>query len=141
MRAKQAMAMMTTAIILVMIIGCATMGRMTPREEVVAAITGFQTSLSAQDMEGIMNIYSVDFTDFRGATRPMVRSMFEGMASQGTLQDITVEGLENSEITVADNSATVTPLIVVTPQGKLSYNCELKKEADGVWRIISAKQQ
>ena len=141
MRAKQAIAMMTTAIILVMVIGCATMSRMTPREEVVAAITGLQDSLKAQDVDKIMDIYSEDFTDFRGATKAVVRSMFEGMLSQGTLQDITLEGLENSEITVTDNSATVTPLIVVTPQGKISYNCVLKKEADGVWRIISAELQ
>ena len=141
MRAKQAIAMMTTAIILVMVIGCATMGRITPREEVVAAITGLQDSLKAQDVDKIMDIYSDDFTDFRGATKPVVRSMFEGMVSQGTLQDITIEGLENSEITVDDYSATVRPLIVVTPQGKIFYNCVLKKEADGVWRIISAEQQ
>ena len=141
MRAKQAIAMMTTAIILVMVIGCATMSRMTPREEVVAAITDFQASLKAQDMEKIMDLYSEDFSDPRGATKAMVRSMFERRVSQGTLQDITIEGLDNSEITVTDNSATVTPLIVVTPQGKLSYNCALKKEADGVWRIISAEQQ
>ena len=141
MRAKQAIAMMTTTIILIMVIGCATMSRMTPREEVVAAITDFQASLKVQDIEKIMGLYSDDFSDSRGATKALVRSMFEGMASQGTLQDITIEGLENSEITVDDNIATVTPLIVGTPQGKLSYNCALKKEADGVWRIISAEQQ
>ena len=141
MRAKQAIAMMTTAIILVMVIGCATMSRMTPREEVVAAITDFQASLKAQNVDKIMDIYSDDFTDFRGATKAIVRSMFESRATQGTLQDITLEGLENSEITVDDNSATVKPLIIATPQGKISYNCVLKKEADGVWRVISAEQQ
>ncbi len=141
MRAKQAAAMMTTAIILVMVIGCATMSRITPREEVVTAITDFQASLKAQDIEKIMGIYSDDFSDSRGANKAVVRSMFEGMVSQDTLQDITIEGLDNSEITIADNIATVTPLIVGTPQGKLTYNCALKKEDDGVWRIISAEQQ
>ena len=141
MRVKQAIAMMTTAIILVMVIGCATMGRMTPREEIVAAITDLQAAVKAQDMDKIMGIYSDDFSDSQGATKAMVRSMFEGMVSQGTLQDITLEGLENSEIAATDSSATVRPLIVVTPQGKISYNCVLKKEADGVWRIISAEQQ
>ena len=141
MRAKQAIAMMTTTIILIMVIGCATMSRMTPREEVVAAITDFQASLKVRDIEKIMGLYSDDFSDSRGATKAVVRGMFEGLASQGTLKDITIEGLENSEITVDDNIATVTPLIVGTPQGKLSYNCALKKEADGVWRVISTEQQ
>ena len=141
MRAKQAIAMMTTAIILVMVIGCATMGRMTPREEIVAAITDLQASIMAQDMDKILGIYSDDFSDSQGVTKAMVRSTFEGMASQGTLQNITIEGLEKSEITVDDNSATITPLIVGTPQGKISYNCTMKKEADGVWRFVSAEQQ
>ena len=61
MRAKQAIVMLTTAIILVMVIGCATMGSMTPREEVVAAITDFQASIEAQDIEKMMDIYSDDF--------------------------------------------------------------------------------
>lgn len=141
MRAKQAIAMMTTAIILVMVIGCATMGRMTPREEILTAIADFQASIMAKDMDKIMRIFSDDFSNSQGATKAMVRSDFEWMASQGALQNITIEGLEKSEIIIDDNSATVTLMIVGTPQGKKTFNCTMKKEADGVWRFVNAEQQ
>jgi ketosteroid isomerase-like protein len=141
MRKPQLMAVMTIAVILVMITGCATISSgPTPREQVAAAITDLQAALKAHDIEKIMGFYSDDFTDSQGANKAAARGMFENLQSQGILQDIAIAGLDKSEITVEGDSATVTPLIVNLPSGQITYGCTLKKEADGVWRLTSADQ-
>ena len=140
MRKPQLMAVMTIAVILVMITGCATISGPTPHEQVAAAIADLQAAIKAQDVEKIMGIYSDDFTNSQGANKAAVRGMFENLQSQGMLQNIAIAGLDKSEITVEGDSATVTPVIINFSSGEISYGCTLKKEADGVWRLTNAEQ-
>ena len=59
------------------------------------------------------------------------------MAAQGILQDLVFFEIEEGAITVNGDYATVTPLVVGFPMGRIIYRCTLKKETDGVWRMIS----
>jgi len=122
-----------------MVFGCATMSAgPTPAEEVMEALADFQAALKAQDVEKAIDVYSDDFAGPQGVDKYMVRSMFEGVAAQGMLQSVSVVGLDQCEILADGDSAKVEPLIVESPTGRLSYRCEMKKEADGAWRIVNA---
>ncbi len=131
--------MVVIAMILSLCIGGATMKGTTPEKEVVIMLADCQAAFKAGDLEKIMDCYSNDFTDTQGANKDMVRSSFEGMVAQGTLQSITILDLEEGAITVNGDTATVTPLVINSPIGEITYHCTLKKETDGVWRFGSSE--
>lgn len=137
MRSLQTTTIVAIAMIMSICIGCATMKGTTPDKEVAFAIADFQAAFKAQDLEKIMEFYSNDFIDWQGANKDMVRSEFDGMASQGILKNFTFVDLEEGAITVNGDNATVTPLVVDSPMGKMTFHCTLKKETDGVWRLMS----
>ena len=140
MRSLQTTTIVATAMILSICIGCATMRGITPDKEVTIALADFQAALQAQDLEKIMEFYSNDFIDSQGANKDMVRSSMEGMASQDMLQSTTLVELEEGAITVNGDKTTITPLVIDSPMGKMIFHCTLKKEADGVWRLVSSEQ-
>ena len=123
--------------ILSMGIGWASMKDTSPDKEIAIMLVDFQVAIKAGDIDKIMDFYSNDFTNSYGVNKDIVRSSFEGMVAQGTLQSITILDLEEGAITVNGDYATVTPLVVGNPMGRIIYRCTLKKETDGVWRMIS----
>ena len=137
MRKLQVTQLAAMVMILSKCIGCATIRGTTPDKEVSIAIAEFQAALKAQDLEKIMEFYSNDFIDWQGANKDMVRSEFDGMASQGILKNFTFVELEEGAIRVNGDNATVTPIVVDSPMGKMTFHCTLKKETDGVWRLVS----
>ena len=140
MRALQTTTMAAIAMILSVCVGGATMKGTTPDKEVAIMLANCQAAFKAGDLEKIMDCYSNDYTDAQGANKDMVRSDLEGMASQGMLQNFTFVELEEWVITVNGDNATVTPLVIDSPMGKITFHCTLKKETDGVWRLVSSEQ-
>ncbi len=137
MKTLQPTKMAAIAVILSMCIGCATMKGTTPDKAVAIVMADFQAALKAQDLEKIMEFYSNNFIDWQGANKDMVRSEFDSMASQGILKNLTFVELEEGAIRVNGDNATVTPLVVDSPMGKMEFHCTLKKKTDGVWRLVS----
>ena len=139
MRVSKIVVLPATLTIIAMVFSCATLKGPTPTEEATAALEDFVAAMKPADLEKIMAAFSEDFGDSQGANKTMVRATIEGMIAQGALEAATII-VEESVITVEGDNATVNPLVVDTPVGRLSFVYKWKKEADGVWRVVNIEQ-
>jgi len=106
-----------------------------PTEEVRAVLAGFRKAFKAQDVDRIMAVYSGDYSNSSGTDKSGLRVFFNGLSEQGVLESTTVS-LEKCEIAVDGDSATAGPVTYDLPTGIQSWSYRMKRETDGMWRII-----
>jgi ketosteroid isomerase-like protein len=133
-QAAFAVSMMT-----LLVYGCALVGGPTPTEEILTALTEYHTAEKAGDVEQMLVTISDDFSNSQGATKPMLRGFFGALAAQGVLQTVSVD-MAKCEITVEGDSAILEPIVYTSSMGLASYSYKMRKEADGVWRLINSEQ-
>jgi ketosteroid isomerase-like protein len=124
-----------------MVGGCATTGGPsgpTPVESATAVLAEFHEAAKAQDVEKMMAVISEDFSNSQGDKQSM-RSFMEGAAAQGIFEGMVIN-VDKCEVVFEGDSATAKPVGYETMMGNLSYTYTMKKEADGVWRIVSSEQ-
>jgi len=138
------------AMIAAMVCGCETTGDRTPAEEVVktsgptpveqvtGALAAYHAAIKAQDVENIMAAIS---DDFRSSTsdKDGLRAFFEGAVAQGVFLGMRI-GAERCKVVVTGNTATATPVTYGGSGSSSSYKYSMRKEADGMWRIVSSEQ-
>jgi len=145
MRAAQTAMVFAVSMIIATVFGCAAMtpSGPTPEEEAKAALMVYQAAWEAQDMDKIMSVFSDDYSNSSGMDKAAARTFLEGLAAQGVLQTVKVN-LEECEITANGDSVTATPVIYDSrtgkTTGKTTYRYTLKKEIDGLWRIVIDEQ-
>ncbi len=144
MRAAQIAMVFAVSVIIATVFGCAAMtpSGPTPEEEARSALMAYQAAWEAQDMDKIMSAFSDDdYSNPSGMDKAAVRTFLEGLAAQGVLQTVKVN-LEECEIIADGDSVTATPVIYDSPTatGKTTYRYTLKKESDGIWRIVIDEQ-
>lgn len=133
---RMAMALAVSA----MVWGCATMGGPsgpTPVEAATAALAEYHAGVQAQDIDRIMATISDDFSNSQGGKQGM-RSFMEGVAAQGLFEGMVIN-VEECEVVVEGDNATAKPVVYGTAMGEMSYMYKMKKEVDGVWRIINSE--
>lgn len=139
MRVSLMTVVLVMTMVTAMVCGCATMtgttSGPTPEEGVRAALEDTGAAFAGQDIERMMAGISDDYSNSQGFNKSMVRSFFEGAIAQGALGARI--NLEKCEIVVNGDYATAEPIIVTTSMGNESQVYKYKKEADGVWRVIS----
>jgi len=109
-----------------------------PTEEVTAVMADLQPAWQEQDVGKIMAAYSDDYSAAPGSKSDL-RAFFDGLGAQGALQNTTV-GMEECEFSVDGDSATAGPVVYESPTSRTLYQYKLKKEVDGVWRIVNSEQ-
>lgn len=109
----------------------------TPAEEVLTVLAEHHAAAKAQDLERIMATFSANYRNSQGADKSAVRSYFEGGIAQDVLKALTVN-MEECEIILDGDNATATR--VIYPMAGSAYMFKMKKEADGVWRIVNSEQ-
>ena len=114
--------------------GCATLGGQSDEELIAATINLWKSSLETQDLEMMMAQISEDFEGEAGG-KEEVKALLSGAIDQGYLDDAEVD-LVDAETTIEGETASVYGLYVETAMGSASMDLELKKDADGVWRIV-----
>jgi hypothetical protein len=134
MQAAIAVSMMT-----VLVCGCALVGGPTPADEILVTLAEYHTAEKAGDVEQMLVVISDDFSNSQGATKPMLRGFLNALAAQGVLQTVSVD-LAKCEITVDGDSAILEPIVYTSSMGLASYSYKMRKEADGVWRLINSEQ-
>ena len=118
---------------------CATTGP-SPEDEIATMLGMFHTEQAAGNVDELMVHVSENFTNSQGATKSVMRGLFNAMASQGFFSNLKINE-ENSEVVVDGDTATVGPIAYETPMGSLTVNYTVAKEPDGVWRITNADQR
>jgi len=110
-----------------------------PAEEVLATLTAYHEAERAEDVERMLAAFSEDFSNSQGTTKPLLRAYFEGLVAEGNLPGLGIN-MEDCRISVEGDSAAVGPVIYGSLMGGTSYVYRLKREADGIWRIVNSEQ-
>jgi hypothetical protein len=137
MRVSRIPIVVVIAMTAAMICSCATMGEQQPaaEEEIRAVLVDGFASLKRGDIEKVMAVVSDDYMDSRGADKSALRLENERNIAQETLAGITFN-LDRSEIVLEGSSAVVKPVIYESPVGNSAYEYRMKKEGDGLWRLV-----
>ena len=89
----------------------------------------------SDDMDAVVNSYSDQWTDDKGFTKGTQKDWHIASAVGDAKLEITID-LRTVEILVDGDAATFSPVRTDTAKGRTSQKHQLRKEADGVWRIV-----
>jgi len=119
--------------------GCAAMGKGPTDEELITALLGkYKATGEAQDIEGSMALFSDKFEGEQGGKDDMKEFMLEAK-DMGYLDDMEVI-LDDAEITIDGETATVYPMEVETAMGGAILELTLTKESSG-WMITAMEME
>ena len=124
-----------------MLCGCQILGLGPSDEELInATMTKWKAALIAQDVDMLMETYSENYLNSEDGDKNSVREYVVGVIEEGYLDNLKVN-LEDAQITIEDDIATVAPVELTSDTGTyvLEYN-KLKKEK-GAWLIVNSKAQ
>ena len=128
---------------MVALAGCAT-GAKGPSDEelIMQTIHTLIDSVFAADTETLLACFSEDFSHYEVPDKETLADYVQMGVDMGYLdqvEDHDVEiNLEEAEITIDGDTATVYPMDASADMGAVTFELTLKKEEDGVWRIITA---
>jgi len=134
---KSQLAVLLAASLLTLVAGCQ-MGA-TDEEQLTAALGQWKVAVEAQDIDKMMELYSDDFEGERGKDKEGVRQVFSMTKDRGALEDVDMD-ISEAEINIEGDKATVGPILYAGSWGEIEMMRILKKEADGVWRVVGAEQ-
>ena len=135
---KSVVVTLAAAVALATLCGCASLfggGGPSDEELVAATLAGWKAGMEAQDVDKMMAQISEDFESQRGG-KPELKQMLQGAIDQFYLDGAEVD-LEIAETMIEGETASVTSVGVETDMGAATMDMELKKEADGAWRITA----
>ncbi len=142
MKSSQRVKLLCILVIAVTVCSCAAMAPSgpTPEEMIMATLQTFKTGIEQLDIDSIMKAYSEDYSKSGvGSSKADVRAYLNTMIAQGSSGD-TIADLEECDVVVDGERATVGPVHYRAPMGVSSWSYWLKRDADGVWRIVDDEQ-
>mgnify|MGYP002629768972 CR=1 FL=1 len=136
--------LMTLAVafaVLTVLSGCATTGGGQSDEESVAAtVAAYTTAMEANNLEQMMAQVSEDFEGQDGIGKAELSDFLENAIDMGYLEGATLSN-EDAETTIEGDTASIMGLYLEGDMGAMTLDMDLKKEADGTWRIVSMDAQ
>lgn len=121
-----------------LVCGCATLGKGPSDEELIAAtIAEWSAGLAAQDADKIMATYSEDFESADMPDKDSMRELIEMAIDQGFLEDAEVIS-DEAETVIEENTATFGPVELSGAMGSMMFDFTLQKEA-GAWLIVGTE--
>ncbi len=121
---------------IVVLCGCASTPLDTSIEdEVLATMRDYRAAMMAGDVDALLAFYSEDWGDHHGAAKDSLKNHYQGMRDKGGYKEIELD-LSAAEVIVDGDIVTVKPVTFASSKGSLSNAHRLKKEADGVWRLV-----
>ena len=127
---------MTASVLVTMVCGCAMLGGPSDEDLISGTIDEMTTAMQAHDVDQIMAGYSEDFEGERGGKEEL-RQMMEYIIDEGYLDSIEID-TENAVAAVDGATATYGPVDLSGEFGSMTFEYVLRKEADGVWRIMES---
>ena len=123
------------AVVLLAVVGagCAALRGASDQNMVMNAVTQWQAGFNERDTAAVVEMLSEDYSDARGLTRRSFGDIMPALDSLGVGQ------ADISEVTVAvdGESATAGPVSLEMEGRENMYDISLRKEDDGVWRIVN----
>jgi beta-fructofuranosidase len=105
-----------------------------PVEEIMAEVRAYAEAMETTDQEAALAFYSEDWGK-DGATKEDLKDEFAEGFFAAIYPGVEVD-LDRVEIVVEGDTATVGPVVFVTPGEETPYMFEMKKESDGRWRTV-----
>ena len=103
--------------------------------EVLATMQAHAKAMTTGDVDALLEFYSEDWRDYHGADKGSLKDRFEGTNDKGGSKDVEID-LSVAQAIVDGDDATFTPVTHWSSRGSITYTHTLKKEADGVWRLV-----
>lgn len=123
---------------LLLVCGCATLGKGPSDEELIAAtMKQWAAGLAAQDAEKIMAAYSADFESADMPDKEAMAELIEMAIDQGFLEDVEVIA-DEAETVIEGNKATYGPVELSGAMGSMMLDFTLQKE-NGAWLIVGSE--
>ena len=90
------------------------------------------------ETSAVIETYSNDWTDSKGFTKESLRDGHLAFTTGATSEDVEIN-LDRAKLTKINDVVTYSPITIHTSKGTITYAYSLKKEVDGIWRIIFTK--
>jgi ketosteroid isomerase-like protein len=127
------------ALAVIMICGCQILGFGPSDEDLVnATMANWKAALIAHDMDKLMETYSENYTNIEGGDKDSVREFIAEAIDQGYL-DNTEVNLEDAQITIEGDKASVAPIELISDAGTYVLESTTLQKEDGIWLIVSSK--
>jgi beta-fructofuranosidase len=108
---------------------------MNQESEVLEAMKAHVEARINGDADVVIDSYSEDWEDNKGFKKSSLREGHLAFTAGSVKTDIKVD-LSAVEVVFDGDSATYSPVLIYTPKGCITYGYTLKKEPDGVWRLV-----
>jgi len=115
--------------------GCATMGG-GGAAHVNGAMDVWRAALEAQDIDGMMSVYSENYSGQQGG-KPSVKYFLQDAKAQGWLSSLDID-TSNAVTEVDGGTANYGPINIAAGGQYMTLEFELEKEDDGEWRIVGS---
>jgi len=136
---KSHVAVLLAAGLLVLAAGCEMTGGLSDEAQLTAALSQWKSALEAQDIDKMIEPYSDDYKGERGEGKEGVRQFLSRMMDEGYLEDVDMD-ISEAEIKIEGDKATVGPIRYWSDDFDIEMMRTLKKESDGVWRVVGTER-
>ena len=136
---KLQISVLLVAGLFVLAAGCEMVGGGSDEAQLTRALGQWKAALEAQDLDKMMAPYSDDYEGERGEGKEGAREFLEGLKEQGYLEDVDMD-ISEAEIKIKGDEATVGPIRYSSDDFDIEMMRMLKKEDDGVWRVVGAER-
>lgn len=117
--------------------GCATGKKAVSDQDLVKQTLGnWKDAIETKNLDKMMANYSEKFTGENGG-KAELRTFLDSVVQQGYLDGAKAD-LTTAKIDIKEGAATVGPIALSSEKGSVTATLYLKKEPDGVWRIVSS---
>ena len=116
-----------------MLTACSMAGGPSDEEMIAEVLAKWAEAGVAQDLDGMMVLYSEDFQNYEFGDKAGWKSFVQDAIDMGYLEDAEVD-LEDAKTTIEGDTATVYPIEMTAAFGSATIELVLTKEADG-WMI------
>jgi len=103
--------------------------------EILAAMQEYAAAMTTGDFDTLLDLHSEEWEDNHGRTKDSLKNRYKGMSDKNGNEDLEVY-LSKAEVIVDEDTATITPVTLMSSAGSITYTHKLKREADGVWRFV-----
>ena len=140
---KKSIAVLTLAVLFVLVFGCQQSqitGSKTIDESknIEKVLAQWHQAFEKQDIDGIMAVYSEDYTGQQGEGKAQIRNFIQELIYNGTLASSKMD-IEDVEIEIDGDVATVAPITYSGDWGQMSIRNTFKKEGS-TWRVTSSAE-
>lgn len=117
--------------------GCAGLAKGPSDQELIdQALNNWKVGMETKDIAKIETLISEAFSHYEYGNREQLLGFLSSTFSQGDLDNAQVV-LDQAKTTIEGDSATVYPTELTAAFGSATIEFSLKKESDGVWRVVS----